>query len=167
MSWSTDGWSQDSDANRALVMKAGSTCTITDLKPLTRSATGDVSIEMKFRASDIADYDKPIISIMSETTYSEATTNGLIVFPTRVTVLSSTDRQITPQTVQLNEDKVLHMVVVFQRMYKSTGRNLCRIYINGIQQAVFGRLVRHWFSSSRSAECRPLPLLYESLQQGS
>ena len=137
MSWSTDGWYQDSDANRALVIKAGSSCTITDLKPLTRSATGDVSVEMKFRVSDIADYDTPIISMMSDATYDDDTTNGVIVFPTRITVLSSTDRQITPQTVQLNEDKVLHMVVVFQRLYKSTGRNLCRIYINGIQQAVF------------------------------
>ena len=137
MSWSTDGWSSDSDSNRALVIKAGSTCTIDDLKPLIRTATGDLSVEMKFRVSDIADYDTPIISMMSTSTYNSATTNGLIVFPTRVTVLSSTDRNITPQTVQLNEDKVLHMVVVFQRLYKNTGRNLCRIYINGIQQAIF------------------------------
>lgn len=137
MSWSSDGWYQDSDANRALVIKAGSKCAIDDLKPLIRTATGNLSVEMKFRVSDIADYDTPIISMMSTSTYNSATTNGLIVFPTRVTVLSSTDRQITPQTVQLNEDKVLHMVVVFQRLYKSTGRNLCRIYINGIQQAVF------------------------------
>ncbi len=137
MSWSTDGWYQDSDSNRALVVKAGSTCTIDDLKPLVRTATGDLSVEMKFRVSDIADYDTPIISMMSTSTYNAATTNGVIVFPTRITVLSSTDRQITPQTVQLNEDKVLHMVVVFQRLYKTTGRNLCRIYINGIQQAVF------------------------------
>ena len=137
MSWSTDGWYQDREANRALVIKAGSTCTIDDLKPLIRTSVGNVSVEMKFRVSDIADYDTPVISMMSTSTFNSATTNGLIVFPTRVLVLSSTDRQITPQTVQLNEDKVLHLVVVFQRLYKSTGRNLCRIYINGIQQAVF------------------------------
>ena len=137
MSWSTDGWYQDSDSNRALVIKAGSTCTIDDLKPLIRTSVGNLSVEMKFRVSDIADYDSPVISMMSTSTYNPATTNGVIVFPTKVTVLSSTDRNTTPQTVQLNEDKVLHLVVVFQRLYKSTGRNLCRIYINGIQQAVF------------------------------
>ena len=137
MSWSTDGWYQDSDSNKALVIKAGSTCTIDDLKPLTRAAVGSMSIEMKFRVSDIADYDTPIISMMSTSTYNENTTNGVIIFPTRITVLTSTDRNITPQTVQLNEDKMLHVVVVIQRLYKSTGRNLCRIYVNGIQQAVF------------------------------
>ena len=137
MSWSTDGWFQDSDTNRALVVKAGSTCTVENLTPLTRAATDVVSVEMKFRVSDIADYDTPIISMMSTETYNPNTTNGLIIFPTRITVLSSTDRQITPQTVQLNEDKVIHLIVVFQRGYKTTGRNLCRIYVNGIQQAVF------------------------------
>ena len=137
MSWSTDGWYQDSDSNRALVIKAGSTVLVDDLTPLVRASVGSVSIEWKFRCSNISDYDTPIFSLMSTSTYNAATTNGIVLFPTRLTVLSSTDRQMTPQTVQLSEDKILHVVVVLQRLYKATGRNLCRIYVNGVQQCVF------------------------------
>ena len=137
MSWSTDGWYQDSDSNKCLVVKAGSTVGMEDLTPLTRASVGSVSIEFKYRCSNISDYDTPILSMMSTPTYNAATTNGIILFPTRLVVLSSTDRQITPQTVQLSEDRILHVVVVLQRLYKATGRNLCRIYINGVQQCVF------------------------------
>ncbi len=137
MSWSTDGWYQDSDSNKCLVVKAGSTALIEDLTPLARASVGSVSIEWKFRCSNISDYDTPIFSLMSTSTYNSATTNGIVLFPTRLTVLSSTDRQMTPQTVQLSEDKILHVVVVLQRLYKATGRNLCRIYVNGVQQCVF------------------------------
>lgn len=137
MSWSTDGWYQDSDSNKCLVVKAGSTVEVEDLTPLTRASVGSVSIEWKFRCSNISDYDTPIFSLMSTSTYNSATTNGIVLFPTRLVVLSSTDRQMTPQTVQLSEDKILHVVVVLQRLYKMTGRNLCRIYVNGVQQCVF------------------------------
>ena len=137
MSWSTDGWYQDSDSNKCLVVKAGSTVEVDGLTPLTRASVGSVSIEWKFRCSNISDYDTPILSLMSTPTYNAATTNGIILFPTRLLVVSSTDRQMTPQTVQLSEDKILHVMVVLQRLYKATGRNLCRIYINGVQQCVF------------------------------
>ena len=137
MSWSTDGWYQDSDSNKCLVIKAGSTVLVDDLTPLARATVGSVSVEWKFRVSNISDYDTPIFSLMSTSTYNSATTNGVVLFPTRLVVLSSTDRQMTPQTVQLSEDKILHVVVVIQRGYKQTGRNLCHIYINGVQQCVF------------------------------
>lgn len=134
MSWSTDGWYQDSDSNKCLVVKAGSTALIEDLTPLARASVGSVSLEWKFRCSNISDYDTPIFSLMSTSTYNSSTTNGIVLFPTRLVVLSSTDRQMTPQTVQLSEDKILHVVVVLQRGYKQTGRNLCRIYVNGVQR---------------------------------
>ena len=137
MSWSTDGWWKDSDDNKCLVVKAGSSVIVDDLTPLTRASVGSVSIEWKFRCSNISDYDTPIFSLMSTTTYNAATTNGIVLFPTRLVVLSSTDRQMTPQTVQLSENHILHVVVVLQREYKQTGRNLCRIYVNGVQQCVF------------------------------
>ena len=136
MSWSTDGWYHDSDSNKCLVVNAGSTIEIPELTPLGRASTSSMTIEFKFRCSNISDYDTPVLSMMDTTTFGSST-NGIILFPTRLTVLTSADRQLTPQTVQLSEDRVLHVVVVLQREYKTTGRNLCRIYINGVQQCVF------------------------------
>jgi len=136
MSWSTDGWYHDSDSNKCLVVNAGSTMEIPGLTPLGRASTSSLTIEFKFRCSNISDYETPVLSMMDTTTFGSST-NGIILFPTRLSVLTSADRQLTPQTVQLSEDRVLHVVVVLQREYKTTGRNLCRIYINGVQQCVF------------------------------
>jgi hypothetical protein len=74
---------------------------------------------------------------MDTDTYDESTTNGIILFPTRIVVLSNGNRLVTPQSVNLDEDQITHIAIVFQRNYKNNGRNLCRIYVNSIQNAVF------------------------------
>ncbi|MBQ9231583.1 MAG: leucine-rich repeat protein [Prevotella sp.] len=135
--WSVDGWNQDSDGNRCLAVAAGCGVSVPGLKPLATTATGSLTLEMKVRMANIADYDTPILSFMSTDDYSEATTCGIILFPTRIVVLSTTEREVTPQSVNLSENSILHIVIVLQRQYGATGRNLCRIYVNGIQNAVF------------------------------
>ena len=135
--WSTDGWAMDSDNNKCLVVAAGNTVEVPDLKPLAGSNAGSLTLEFKYRCSNVADYDTPVMSFMSTDTYNAAETNGIILFPTRLTVLTSGNRQMVAQTVQLVEDQILHVVIVLQRGYGTTGRNLCHIYVNGIRQCVF------------------------------
>ena len=135
--WSVDGWNQDADGNKCLAVLAGCRVRVPGLRPLATTATGSLTLELKVRMANVADYDTPILSFMSTDEYSEGTTSGVILFPTKILVLSSTEREVTPQSVNLSEDSILHIVIVLQRQVAGTGRNLCRIYVNGIQNAIF------------------------------
>lgn len=135
--WSTDGWSTDGEGNKCLAVNAGSSLEVPDMQILNQTATFSQTLEFKFRCSNVADYDTPIMSIMDTTEYNETRTNGVILFPTKVVVLSTGNRQVIPQSVMLDEDEITHVCIVFQRNYNNSGRNLCRIYINSYQNAVF------------------------------
>lgn len=135
--WSTDGWSTDSDNNKCLCVNAGSSVEVSDLTPLAATNATSLTLEFKFRCANIADYDTPVMSFMSTDTYDESTTNGVILFPTKLTVLTSGERKTVPQSVELMEDKILHVIIVLQRSYGTTGRHLCHIYINGMPQCKF------------------------------
>lgn len=134
--WANDGWGYDSDRNKCLAVLAGSTVDIPDIL-LTSAGTKSMTWEFKFRCANIADYDTPVMSLMDTEEYNPATTNGLILFPTKIQILSSENRKLVEQSVNLYEDSILHVVVVFQRDYAQTGYNLCHVYVNGIRQVVF------------------------------
>ena len=135
--WSTDGWASDGDGNRCLAVNAGSSVSVPDFKPLAAATVNSMTIEFKYRCSNVADFDTPILSIMDTEEYNESTTNGIILFPTKILVLTSGNRLVTPQSVNLDEDKITHIAIVLQRNYNNIGRNLCRIYVNSYQNAVF------------------------------
>lgn len=135
--WSTDGWSSDGDGNRCLAVNAGSSVSVPDFKPLAAATVNSMTIEFKYRCSNVADFDTPILSFMDTETYDENSTNGIILFPTKILVLTSGNRLVTPQSVNLDEDKITHIAIVLQRNYNNIGRNLCRIYVNSYQNAVF------------------------------
>lgn len=134
--WATDGWATDPDGNRCLAVNAGSTVDVPGIT-LTQAGTQSMTYELKFRCANIADYDTPILSLMDTETYDPAATNGIILFPTKIQVLGNEDREMVVQSVNLCEDSILHVAVVFQRAYAQTAFNLCHIYVNGIRQAVF------------------------------
>ena len=134
--WAADGWGYDADRNRCLAVLAGSSVSVPGIT-VTKAGSQSVSYEFKFRCSNIADYDTPVMSLMDTTTYNSATTNGIILFPTKIQVLGSQERDLVGQSVNLFEDSILHVVVVFQRAYAQTTYNFCHIYVNGIRQAVF------------------------------
>ena len=96
-----------------------------------------LTVEWKFKVDSVSDYNTPIMTFMSDDVYNPSTTNGVIVFPTKVLVLTSSNRNEIQQSVNFEEGEQLHFALVFQSGYGTTGRNLCRIYINGIQQSVF------------------------------
>lgn len=131
-----DAWGRDTDGNRALVVKAGSELTVTDLKPLQFSNTKSATIEMMYRASNIADYDTPIITcIDTEEVTSDSV--GFIVYPTRIVLLGTGVRQELFQQLPLSEDRIHHIGVVIQRGYAASALNLARIYINGCENVTF------------------------------
>lgn len=131
-----DAWGRDTDGNRALVVKAGSELTVTDLKPLQFSNTKSATIELMYRASNIADYDTPIITcIDTEEVTSDSV--GFIVYPTRIVLLGTGVRQELFQQLPLSEDRIHHIGVVIQRGYAASSLNLARIYINGCENVTF------------------------------
>lgn len=132
-----DAWSEDSDGNRALVIKAGSSLEIEDLKPLRYSNNNSASFEFMYRASNIADYDTPIMTCIDTETYDPARSVGFIVFPTRILLLGDNKRLELFQQLPLSEDRIHHITVVIQREYASAALNLARIYVNGCENVTF------------------------------
>ena len=131
-----DAWSTDTDGNRALVVKAGSDLRVPDLKPMQYSNTKSATFEFMFRASNIADYDKPIITCMDTEEYTSESV-GFMVFPTRIVLLGTSSRQELFQQLPLSEDRIHHIGVVIQRGYASSALNIARIYINGCENVTF------------------------------
>lgn len=137
MTWADDGWTVDSDGNKCLKIMAGSEVSVPLFKPLATSGSESQTIEFLYKAENIADETKPIMSIMSTETYSAADTRGIVLFPTRLVVLSSNEKSVVYQKLDMNENRLNHIAVVLQRNYRAIGRNLCRIYINGIENVTF------------------------------
>ena len=131
-----DAWGRDADGNRALVVKADSELKVTDLKPLQFSNTKSATFEFMYRASNIADYDKPILTCMDTEEYTPQSV-GFIVFPTRIVLLGTGVRQELFQQLPLSEDRIHHIGVVIQRGYAASALNLARIYINGCENVTF------------------------------
>ena len=132
-----DAWSADADGHRALVTKAGSNIIVPDLKPFIRSNSLSTTLEFMFRASNIADYDTPILSCMDTEDYSTATT-GLVVFPTKIVLLSSSKKNVVFQQLPLSENRIHHIAVVIQRAFAGDAtKNLARIYIDGNENVTF------------------------------
>lgn len=128
--WANDGYAIDADGNMGLKVPAGSRVEVSQLRALASAQTSSMTLEFMFRASNIADYDTPLLSFMSTNTYSAAESIGMMLFPTQIKILSSSERRHTFQSYNLSEDDILHVTVVWQRSYAGLNQNLCRVYIN-------------------------------------
>lgn len=136
-----DAWGKDTDGNRALVVKAGSRLSIPQLKPLSASQHDKYSqctFEFMYRASNIADYDTPILTCIDTEEYDPATSVGLVVFPTKVLLLGNSGaRGELFQQLPLSENRIHHVSVVILRNYAGSLYNLAKIYINGCENVTF------------------------------
>lgn len=132
-----DAHSVDADGNKCLAVKAGSLLTIPDLKPLDKSATQSLTVEWMYRASNIADYDTPVMSMMTTSDYDKDATRGIVCMPTRIVVMSSNEKQETYQKIDLPEDRIIHVAVVIQRNFASSPYNICRVFVNGRENVAF------------------------------
>ena len=136
--FSDDMWSVDADGNKALVVKAGATLKINDLKPLKATQAGSATFEFMFRASNIADYDTPILTCINTETYDKDKSVGIVVLPTKVLVLGKVKRGFTLQQLPLSENRIHHIAVVIQRAFAGqSDRNLCRVFLNGCENVAF------------------------------
>lgn len=135
--FSKDAWDYDQDGNRALVIKAGSTLKIPNLKPLRTTTDQSTTFEIMYRASAIADYDTPIFTCIDTETYNKDTSVGIIIFPTRILIISKETRNEVFQQLLLGEDRINHIVISFQKKFGGKANNLCRIFINGVENVTF------------------------------
>ena len=135
--FSKDAWDYDQDGNRALVIKAGSTLKIPNLKPLRTTTDQSTTFEIMYRAGAVADYDTPIFTCIDTETYNKDTSIGIIIFPTRVLILSKETRNEVFQQLLLGEDRINHIVISFQKKFGGKANNLCRIFINGVENVTF------------------------------
>ena len=135
--FSKDAWDYDQDGNRALVIKAGSTLKIPNLKPLRTTTDQSTTFEIMYRASAIADYDTPIFTCIDTETYNKDTSIGIIIFPTRILIISKETRNEVFQQLLLGEDRINHIVISFQKKFGGKANNLCRIFINGVENVTF------------------------------
>ena len=135
--FSKDAWDYDQDGNRALVIKAGSTLKIPNLKPLRTTTDQSTTFEIMYRASAVADYDTPIFTCIDTETYNKDTSVGIIIFPTRILVISKETRNEVFQQLLLGEDRINHIVISFQKKFGGKANNLCRISINGVENVTF------------------------------
>lgn len=130
-----DAWGSDTNGNRALVVKAGSTLSIPTLKPLASSQGGACTVEFLFKASNISDENSPIMTCIDTEEVTEQST-GLIVYPTKVVLFSNKKREELLQQLPLSEDTVHHILISIQPQVQD-GKGLASIYINGTCNAVF------------------------------
>ena len=131
-----DGYCTDEDGHSCFRVLADSTAKV-PLTPLKETAARSRTVEFLYKASTIADYGKPVFSIMSTDVYDESKTNGLVLFPTRLVCLTAAQRSQDYQQVNLTEDSINHIVLVFTVNYSGNGRNLCQCYVNGVSNFVF------------------------------
>lgn len=135
--FSKDAWDYDQDGNRALVIKAGSTLKIPNLKPLRTTTDQSTTFEIMYRASAVADYDTPIFTCIDTETYNKDTSVGIVIFPTRILIISKETRNEVFQQLLLGEDRINHIIISFQKKFGGKANNLCRIFINGVENVTF------------------------------
>lgn len=135
--FSKDAWDYDPYGNRALVVKAGSRLKIPTLKPLRNTPTMSTTLEFMFMSYAVADYDTPIFTCIDTETYDKNTSTGVIVFPTKILLLSKESRKEVFQQLPVGEDRIHHICLVFQKQYGGRGLNLFRLFINGCENVTF------------------------------
>lgn len=137
MMWNEkDGYCTDEDGHSCFRVLANSSAKV-PITPLRETAARSRTVEFLYKTSTIADYGKPIFTIMNTDEYSESSTVGLVLFPTRLVCLTTAQRSQDYQQVNLTENSINHIVLVFITNYSGNGRNLCQCYVNGVSNFVF------------------------------
>ena len=137
MMWNEkDGYCTDEDGHSCFRVLANSSAKV-PITPLRETAARSRTVEFLYKTSTIADYGKPIFTIMNTDEYSESSTVGLVLFPTRLVCLTTAQRSQDYQQVNLTENSINHIVLVFTTNYSGNGRNLCQCYVNGVSNFVF------------------------------
>ena len=135
LSWYNDGWGTDPNGYKALSIPAGCSVTVTDLQPLSLvSSYEGMTIELMLMCGSPSDYSEPVFTIAT----SGANPNGIIIYPTKITVLGSAERDVDYQSINFSENTMTHICITILKGYEGqSGKNLCSVYINGISNVNF------------------------------
>ena len=136
-SWDGDGWDSDPEGHRALVIPAGCTLAVADLHPLSvfNSYPEGMTIEVMLRSQYPADYDSPVLSLYDN---EASPSRGIVIYPTKIVVIGSTEQDEISQSVNICENQITHLIVSFVKGYEgNSGMNLVSIYVNGISNSNF------------------------------
>ena len=150
MTWSTDGWVTDAENHKALALMAGTSVAFADLVPMSFAhTTNGLTVEMMLRASVVADFDTPVLQFTDTALDGQGNnvTVGVIVYPTKIQVFGSRERDELAQEVGLSEDTITHLTITWQKDYAGTGKNLCTVYVNGIPNVTFEYNVNSTFGN--------------------
>ena len=150
MTWSTDGWVTDAENHKALALMAGTSVAFADLVPMSFAHnTNGLTVEMMLRASVVADFDTPVLQFTDTALDGQGNnvTVGVIVYPTKIQVFGSRERDELAQEVGLSEDTITHLTITWQKDYAGTGKNLCTVYVNGIPNVTFEYNVNSTFGN--------------------
>ena len=145
LSWYNDGWATDPNGYKALSVPAGCTCTFgsgensggntVNFAPLALlSAYNGLTVEMMLMCGSPSDYSEPVFTISS----GGATPLGILIYPTKITVWGSSERDEDYQSINFSENTMTHICVTILKSYEGqSGKNLCSVYINGISNVNF------------------------------
>ena len=137
MAWvdGIDGWTTDAEGRRALVVTAGSTCTI----PYQVMTGEDITFELNYRVANVSDYDENVITIATNPTAPGF--HGIRIRPTGFTVHSNADISAANDTTRgksVGDEETVHLLITIQRSFGAyTGKNLVTAYVNGCKSLQF------------------------------
>ena len=137
MSWvdGIDGWTADEDGRKALLIPAGSKCTI----PYQVMTGDNMTFEICFKVANVSDYTENIITAADNAT--QPGFSGIRIRPTDFTIHSAADIDASNDTnsgTSFGDEEVVHLMVVIQNSFGGhTGYNLVTCYVNGCKALQF------------------------------
>lgn len=137
MAWvdGIDGWTTDTDGRSALLVPAGSKCTI----PYRIMSGTNITFELCFRVSNVSDYDENCIWAADNPTADGF--QGLVIRPTRFLLHSGDDVDSSNDVMRgksFGDEQTIHLLITLQNNYNGyQGMNLAIAYINGCKVLQF------------------------------
>lgn len=137
MAWvdGIDGWTTDAEGRKALLVPAGSKCTI----PYQVMTGENITFEICMRVANVSDYDENIINIADNPTAPGF--QGIRIRPTDITVHSAADIDDSKDSARrksFQDEQTVHLLVTIQNSFGGfAGRNLVSCYINGCKNLEF------------------------------
>lgn len=136
MAWvdGIDGWTSDPNGRKALLIPAGSKCTI----PYQVMTGDNITFEICFRVANVSDYDENVITIAGNPTASDF--QGIRIRPTRFTIHSSADSGTDDDArgKSFRDEQTQHLLISIQNSFgQFAGKNLVTAYLNGCKNLEF------------------------------
>lgn len=130
----TDGWTVDDKGMKCLRVPASSKASIY-YSPL-GSFSGNKTIDLTFKVSNVADYDSPIISICDDPSKKDFI--GIKITPRTITLHSLTKNSADMvQSYNYKDEEIVNITISIMRNYKVSYGNFAFIYVNGVKKCVF------------------------------